>query len=136
MAWSWLSDLIGPVMSGLDELVTSDDERAQNENKRLDIKRQIFALETSVTERMVKLEVARMEMVAERAASDAKSDSWYVKARRPFLEVSAFAILAASAIGLIPDLPTSFQYGGWILLGVNNGLRGGKQITEAVMRRK
>lgn len=133
MNFEWLSGLVSPVMQGLDALFTSDDERGKNENAKLSIQRQLFALETAVQGKLIELEQARMDMVAKIAAIEAQSDAWYVKARRPLLEVLTFLVLAADAMGWLPaQLNPEFRYGGWILLGVNNGLRGGMQIGNAV----
>lgn len=137
MDFLWLKDLVNPVMKGLDALFTSDDERGKNETVKLDVQRGLYALETAVQGKLIELELARMEMAAKIAAVEAASDAWYVKARRPFLEVSAFLVLTLDATGLLqrwgaPPIPETYQYGGWLLLGVNNALRGGMQIGKAV----
>ena len=106
-----IGDALGSIFNGVDELVTSDEER-------LKLKAVIFPMQAEILTLAVDMEKMRLQAATEIIKAEAQSDSWLTSNWRPLTALSFVAMMVLSWIGVGPPVPD------WMPLTINIMLGG------------
>jgi hypothetical protein len=93
--WGFLSNLISPVTSLIDELHTSEEEK-------LKIQSEMFKLQTEITGKVMDYEKQLLEAQASIIMSEAKGEGWLQRNWRPLMMVWFAVLLGMYWFGFTP----------------------------------
>lgn len=116
--WSMITSIFKPVSDTIDELHTSDEEKAQAKAKLTEVQNQL-------TEKLLDYEKQLVKSKADIITAEAQGKSWLQRNWRPILMLSVVAILVNNYIvhPYLPEAATSLELpdGLWGLLKIGVG---------------
>lgn len=110
--FSFIGDLFKPAADLVDNLHTSTEEKLQLRNA-------LAKIEADVMMKQLELQGQLSKAVAEVAAAEAGSESWFTRNYRPIIISSMFLMIVGESFGLLKtDLPEIF----WNIFGATFGV--------------